>query len=222
MNEHKRVFWTAKNMFRLGMLVTIPFILLAVMSFFDWGLVAELDDVVGRGFHDSRREWLTWFFVGITRLGDTWFVTLLTTVIFFYLFLKHSSLRLAIWYAATVALGAGVLNQVVKYIFQRPRPSNVEHLINQGGYSFPSGHAMGSLITYGAIIFLVVRLSKNTLLNWIVGILLALLIGFIGISRVYVGVHYPSDIIGGYSLGAAWLAFSIGMYGLALTKQGEE
>lgn len=207
-------------MFRVGLLLTIPFILLTIISFFDWSFVGELDTVIGRGFHDSRREWLTWFFIRITRLGDTWFVTLMTTAIFFFLLLKNKYWQLAIWYAATVALGAGALNQIVKYIFQRPRPSNVDHLINQGGYSFPSGHAMGSLIAYGAIVFLVIRLSKNTFLKWTVFIALSLLIGFIGISRVYVGVHYPSDIIGGYSLGAAWLAFSIGMYGLALTKQG--
>lgn len=208
-------------MFRIGLFLTIPFILLTIISFFNWSFVGVLDTVIGRGFHDSRRGWLTWFFIRITRFGDTWFVTLLTTAIFFFLLLKNKSWQLAIWYAATVAIGAGALNRIVKYIFQRPRPGNVEHLITQGGYSFPSGHAMGSLIAYGAIIFLVIRLSKNRLLKWTVFIVLSLLIGFIGASRVYVGVHYPSDIIGGYSLGAAWLAFSIGMYGLALTKQSK-
>lgn len=112
------------------------------------------------------------------------------------------------------------MNQLVKFFFRRPRPTHVDHLIVQGGYSFPSGHAMGSIITYGALLFLIIRASKSWKPVIIASLTLIPLIGLIGISRVYLGVHYPSDIIGGYSLGLAVLSLSIGLYSASLQNKG--
>lgn len=220
--NYKENFWTNKNMYRIGLILTIPFLFLALLSFFDWGIIGELDNEIGREFHEERRSWLTWVFIGITRLGDGWFIALVVLFVSGYFLIKRKDWKPALWYLLTVGLGAGVLNQFVKFIFQRPRPEDSLHLIEQGGYSFPSGHAMGSIIVYGALLFLILRLSSHLLRNWVSAFFLLLLIGLIGVSRVYLGVHYPSDIIGGYSLGAAWLAFSIGLYGLAVTKIKEE
>src|SRR5699024_3326183 len=109
------------------------------------------------------------------------------------------------------AVGAGVLNKTIKYIFRKPRPS-FEHLVVQGGYSFPSGHAMGSTIMYGGLLVVLFYLVKSKGIRTLFALLFVGLILLIGISRIYLGVHYPSDIIGGYSLGSAWLYTSVDVF----------
>lgn len=217
---------TPKRLFILGLLMSLPFLFLVWMSFRDWGFIGTLDEVIGNEFYEERHPVLNVFFIVITRMGDTWFVALLTAFIFFFLTFYVKNVKLGLWYALTVALGAGVINQLFKFIFQRPRPSNIEHLVVQHGYSFPSGHAMGSVITYGALLFIIIRTYSTWKVPLISALVLVPLIALIGISRIYVGVHYPSDVIGGFSMGLAVLSFSLGIYSLFLTekeiKEGEE
>lgn len=209
-----------KNLFILAMLLTIPFLFLVWMSFYDWGFIGTLDEVIGNEFYEERGSLLTWAFIVITRIGDAWFIGLFTLLFSFYIWYVRENTRLAIWYFLTVSIGAGGVNQLVKFFFKRPRPTHVEHLIVQGGYSFPSGHAMGSIVTFGALLFLIIRASKTWMPVLIASGALLPLIGLIGISRVYLGVHYPSDIIGGYSLGLAVLSLSIGLYSASLKDKG--
>jgi undecaprenyl-diphosphatase len=99
-------------------------------------------------------------------------------------------------------------NQLIKNIIARVRPDHIR-LIEQGGYSFPSGHAMISIALYGFIIYLLMTKSYNKYIK-IIGIpLLVLLIIGIGCSRIYVGVHYPSDILAGYLLSMTILLLTI-------------
>ncbi|WP_311079899.1 phosphatase PAP2 family protein [Paenibacillus polymyxa] len=104
-----------------------------------------------------------------------------------------------------------VLNTLIKEILQRERPS-LQHLVEAGGYSFPSGHAMISMGFYGMIfaIWAIERKirERSLFLPCVLGTLLILLIG---LSRVYLGVHFPTDIVGGYIAGTIWLAFTIPM-----------
>lgn len=220
-NKYRENFWKPKTMFYLGMLMIIPFLFLAVASYFEWGLLGMFDDWIGSEVIEERESLLTVFFTAITRMGDGWFSAIVTLIISMVILLKLKNKWLALWYVLTISLGAGVLNQVLKFIFRRERPDSVEHLITQGGYSFPSGHAMGSMVVYGALIFLIVRLARRKLTYLVATVGFGALIVLIGVSRVYLGVHYPSDIIGGYSVGAMVLAFSIGMYGLSLTRKPE-
>lgn len=213
-------FSKPKNLFVLAMVLTIPFLLLVWASFYDWGLIGVLDEVIGSEFHEERGDVLTWFFILITRMGDAWFVALFTTLFSAWIWKSRNNKRLAIWYFLTVSVGAGGVNQLVKFVFRRPRPTHVEHLITQGGYSFPSGHAMGSIVTYGALLFLIIRATRAWLPAIVSSMVLLPLIALIGISRVYLGVHYPSDIIGGYSLGLAVLSLSIGLYSASLKNKG--
>lgn len=106
-------------------------------------------------------------------------------------------------------LGGTVLNEILKHMFERTRPE-VFHIVAASGFSFPSGHAMTSLCFYGMLTFFLVR---NRSRHWIlVGTVAAvILIASIGISRIYLGVHYPSDIVAGYAAGATWLSFSISL-----------
>lgn len=97
-----------------------------------------------------------------------------------------------------------LLNQLLKYIIQRPRPDGYR-LIAESGYSFPSGHSMVSMAFYGLIIYLIWKMVKNKNIKYISCGILGLLIPMIGFSRIYLGVHYASDVIGGFAISIAYL-----------------
>lgn len=97
-----------------------------------------------------------------------------------------------------------ICNQAMKYLFQRPRPEEFR-LITETGYSFPSGHSMVSMAFYGFIIYLVWKNVKKPVAKWSASIVLSILILLIGISRIYLGVHYASDVIGGFCFSIAYL-----------------
>lgn len=219
-NFFEKKFSKPKNLFILSTLLTIPFLLLVWASFYDWGVIGELDEAIGSQLYSSSGDALTWAFIIITRMGDGWFVGLFVTLASLYIWLINGNTRLGIWYFLTVSIGAGGVNQLVKFFFRRPRPTHVEHLITPGGYSFPSGHAMGAIVAYGALLFLIIRASRKLKTVLIASLVLIPLIALIGFSRVYLGVHYPSDIIGGYSLGLAILSLSIGLYTASLKDKG--
>ena len=110
-------------------------------------------------------------------------------------------------YIALNLLIVFILNQCLKYIIARPRPL-VEPLIHASGYSFPSGHSMVSFAFYGFLIYLINEyMSSKKRIFAIVG--LAVLILLIGISRIYLGVHYATDVIGGFLISLIYLAIYI-------------
>lgn len=129
----------------------------------------------------------------------------LTLVAYFLLIKKHR------WYSIkvpVVAMSSLLLMFLLKLIFQRDRP--LTPLLEAAhGYSFPSGHALMSITFYGLMIFLVWLNVKNNWVKWILTILLALLIIFIGVSRVYLRVHYSSDVLAGFCVGIMWLLLSL-------------
>jgi len=129
----------------------------------------------------------------------------LTLVAYFLLIKKHR------WYSIkvpVVAMSSFLLMFLLKLIFQRDRP--ITPLLKAAqGYSFPSGHALMSITFYGLLIFLVWVNVKNNWIKWILTILLALLIIFIGVSRVYLRVHYFSDVLAGFCVGIMWLLLSL-------------
>lgn len=118
-------------------------------------------------------------------------------------------------YLIIITIISTVFNFLTKNIVLRTRPDHLR-LIEETGYSFPSGHAMGSITFYGFIIFLLSKSKINKYLKIFLSIIIGLTIILIGISRIYVGVHYPSDIIGGFLLGYIILISSIEF----LTKKG--
>lgn len=100
------------------------------------------------------------------------------------------------------------LNQLLKNILQRPRPTEYR-IIEETGYSFPSGHSMISMAFYGYIIYLIYKYVKNKYIKWFSIVLLSILICSIGISRIYLGVHYTSDVLGGFLISISYLVIYI-------------
>lgn len=106
--------------------------------------------------------------------------------------------------------GGAVLNLLLKHLFERTRP-DLFRVVEATGYSFPSGHAMVSLCFYGMLAFLTVRNIKSLPQRLVIISLTVLLVVAIGISRIYLGVHYPTDVVAGYTAGAMWLFFCISL-----------
>lgn len=142
-------------------------------------------------------------FQAITHLGDGAVLTVIGVLVGLLLLAMQRWLLLITW---ALALGCGgLLNRALKAFFQRARPTLPNPFAEASGWSFPSGHAMGSFITYMMLAYLAVRLLDR---RWRrPGVLIAaLLIFLIGLSRIYLGVHYVSDVLAGYAAGALWLA----------------
>ncbi len=115
--------------------------------------------------------------------------------------------------ALAIASGGGMLlNYGLKMLFHRGRPEYASEFVHRQSWSFPSGHAMGSLITYGFLAFLLLEHTRQPLRRRLIVLATALLVGAIGFSCMYLGVHYLSDVVGGYLAGMVWLLASIAGY----------
>lgn len=135
---------------------------------------------------------LTNFFKIVTNFAN--YIVVIILCILSFIFIKNK------WYGVIIsidAINSTVINKILKSIFVRPRPE-ILRLVKEGGYSFPSGHAMASFSFYGFIIYLVYKSNIDIKYKRIIYIFLTLTILLIGISRIYLGVHYASDILAGY------------------------
>lgn len=135
----------------------------------------------------------------ITFLASAECLIVLTTLLF--IIIKNKKIGFAI---SANLLVITLLNQIFKFILQRPRPTEFR-IIDEKGYSFPSGHSMISMAFYGFLIYLIYRYIKNKSLKWVLIIILSLLIVLIGISRIYLGVHYTSDVLAGFLISISYL-----------------
>jgi undecaprenyl-diphosphatase len=147
-------------------------------------------------------EWLTKAVTDITSLGGVTVLALLTTVSVVYLLIIHR--RVTGLFLLASVLGGWMISNAVKIGVARPRPDLVPHLVEVHDLSFPSGHAMLSAVTYLTLgLLLASNQSSRAARYYFVAVALFLTL-MIGLSRIYLGVHYPTDVLGGWSAGAAW------------------
>lgn len=139
----------------------------------------------------------------ITNFGGAIFLIVLTITLI--ILIKNKKIGLSIFTNLAVIT---ILNQILKRILQRPRPTEYR-IVEETGYSFPSGHSMVSMAFYGYLIYLIYKYVKNKYLKWMLITLLSFLIVSIGISRIYLGVHYTSDVIGGFLISISYLIIYI-------------
>jgi undecaprenyl-diphosphatase len=150
----------------------------------------------------ARRPWLNPMAVDLTALGGPTLLTLFTLLVL-AVALMHGQRQTA-RHLLVASIGAALLNSALKQLWSRPRPSEVPRLVETAGYSYPSGHSMGSaaiLTTFAILSWQYVRSPGQRVAITLVA---ALLIALVGMSRVYLGVHYPSDVAAGVALGVAW------------------
>ncbi len=137
----------------------------------------------------------------VTWFGSATCLILLTVILFIIIKNKKAGLLIG-----TNLVIISILNQTLKSLLQRPRPTGFR-IINETGYSFPSGHSMISMAFYGFLIYLIYKNVKNKYLKFTLIIILFILIISIGLSRIYLGVHYTSDVFAGFLLSIAYLIF---------------
>lgn len=152
---------------------------------------------------------LTAFFTKVTHVMDT-------KIIVIWVGLLMAVFAYKKWYSEALLLGSnlvltGLLVLLLKNIYQRPRPA-ILHLIVEKGFSFPSGHSLVSTLVLGSLIIIIGQRLKHQIARYVLQGVLLLGIGIIVVSRVYVGVHYPSDVLGSMILGLAVLQFEYPLY----------
>lgn len=148
--------------------------------------------------------WLKKSMQDLTALGGVSVLTALTIVVVFYLAVSRR-VGLALFVAASTTGGA-LVGTVLKHFFVRTRPTIVPHLVDVDSLSFPSGHALNSAVIYLTLGALLSRTeTRPAVRRYIMAVAIALTM-IIGVSRVYLGVHYPSDVLAGWCAGAAWAA----------------
>jgi len=140
---------------------------------------------------------------GITQLGGAIFLIGLSITL--AIVIKNKKIGILIWINIIIST---LLNQILKFIIQRPRPTEFR-IIDERGYSFPSGHSMISATFYGFLIYLIYKNVKNKYLKYSLITMLAILILLIGTSRIYLGVHYTSDVLAGFLIAISYLIIFI-------------
>jgi undecaprenyl-diphosphatase len=202
----------------LGLHLTLGLVLCAaLLGLFAWvahgaigqGKVEQFDTELGESLakHRESHVWVRNFFFGVTQLGAPETITGLAVAVALLLIVRRQRLLALVWLVALA--GCGLLDAGLKLVFQRERPDFRDPGILETTASFPSGHAMGSFVCYGLLAYLLLlALPAGKKWRYVVPVF-AVLVLLIGSSRIYLGAHYFSDVVGGFLIGSAWLASCI-------------
>ena len=200
------------------LLVFIPFGFL-LREVLGKGPLVRFDTAAARHLHEWVRDSpvAVWALKAVTLLGKPiWLFVVTAPAVLYCWHRKH--FRLALFLVVTT-LGGGLLDTAVKVAVDRPRPSLVAPIATAYGKSFPSGHAMSSVVVYGSLLLVFFPvLSRPWRRRCVAGVVVLVLV--IGFSRLALGVHYISDVLGGYVLGLAWLAASTAAFSIWRVERG--
>jgi undecaprenyl-diphosphatase len=181
------------------------FVFLSFASHVQSGKTQAFDDAVIRWMGAHHTAGLDAVMIEITALGTGTVVMMIVAVAGLFLVLtshKYSAILLL-----ASASGGIILNGVLKIGFNRPRPAIFLPEVHTVSSSFPSGHAMSAAIVYSTVAYLAARLHRRQWARWLVMTAAFIIIALISVSRLYLGVHYPSDVVAGLAIGLAWAGF---------------
>ncbi len=212
--------------FYITIAISIIVFIVALNGFVE--LTDELADNELHAFDSFVTEWvtsfrsdtLTAFFSFATDLGDRYAYLVLIVLLSAYFLIRHRSWKFVLQ-SVLVLILATLSNMVLKQVINRARPST-DHLVDVHTLSYPSGHSMSAMAFYGFLIFLCLRYTMPMWWKVTLVTVLSLLILTVGLSRIYLGVHYPSDVVGGFIGGLIWVTFCATMFSiLELWRRGE-
>lgn len=179
---------------------------------------------VDQGVADAIHEWVlrqpdafVTFVHGVSWLGKPPFLIAVATIASLYV-LRHNRIRLAAFIVTTATLG-GLIDTAVKVLVNRPRPEFETALAHALGKSFPSGHAMSSTVVYGTLLLVFLPAIPRRGRRYVVAATVTLVLA-IAASRLALGVHFLSDVVGGIVLGLAWLAASVAAFRIWRSERG--
>jgi undecaprenyl-diphosphatase len=206
--RHAHSFTTALGAFLVfGALVAVvgTYAFAKLASLVRKGYTQPFDEAVLRWMERHQTAWLEHLMVEITMLG-TWIVVLaIVSIAGLFLWLSRHKYSATLLLVATA--GGIILDNILKVGFSRPRPRIFEWGTTVSSYSFPSGHAMSATVVYVTVAYLAARLQKTHAARLATLVVAGVIIAAICFSRLYLGVHYPSDVMAGVVLGLAWAAF---------------
>lgn len=192
-----------------GSFALLLFVILGYMVKFYSEQLVGFDSPIQTWLRGDLPAFLTTFFKLVTSLIDPLGIIIWVSALSLFFLYKKWKLEAALL-AGNLILH-GILIKLIKLVYQRSRPS-LSHLVEEGGYSFPSGHSMATAIVVGSLIIIVQQRMRNQHIKRLVQGLLLLFILTIMASRVYLGVHYPTDVIGGVLMGFAILNIEFPFY----------
>ncbi len=173
----------------------------------DQAAITRLDLSVDNSLHAHASPLGVKIATVVSALGGPVAMAALMVAGAIYLLVRREKLLLYGWLVAFI--GGGALDWALKTIFRRNRPSFPDPFIHVLGYSFPSGHSMGSLIGYGMLAYVVAHSVRRRGIDLLVAACAGVLVLAIGFSRLYLGAHYLSDVLAGFAAGMVWLAANI-------------
>lgn len=188
----------------------VIYALLFIIIALNYKKMLNVDKWIQSYLYDSLGTFGDFVFILITYIGSAYvLLPVMGILICVFLFQKRYWTALLLVFNL---IGVRLLNGLLKAIFERPRPE-LEHLVEVSSDSFPSGHSMHSIAFFGFLAYLLhLKLKDNGKPSRLIWVWAAFLIGLIGLSRIYLGVHFPMDVIGGFLAGYAWLLFNVFLY----------
>lgn len=200
--------WVFARFFVLSLISAVGFATIAVLVGVQ--AISGFDNAIISYVQGQESQTLTQIMKFFTFIGTGLPITVISLIIMIVLY-KVLNFRRELLFFIGVILGSTLLNVILKSIFHRDRPT-LNRFVEATGYSFPSGHSMASFTLYGVICFLLWKHAKYAYIRVILVCCSSIVVIAIGLSRIYLGVHYPSDVVGAYFASGTWLAVSIGLY----------
>lgn len=201
-----------KTYFSNSNIVAFVISILSILLFlFLW---INLNSLPAQNFEHQASEYiqslrnveLTSYMMLITEIGDLWgYVIIISVLSFILIFKRRFDL---IFQIVVIVISSSAINIILKALINRPRPFG-EALVRVTFHSFPSGHAMSAMVFYGLMIYFLFKFINSLGTKLILTLVCVIMIFLIGISRIYLGVHYPTDVIAGYTAGLASLSVSV-------------
>lgn len=196
------IFWEVA----LGIILSVSLMLifLSVTSAVLNNQTRSFDTTVSQVIFSQHQPWLTNLMIYISLLGEQFIILLALIVIVFITSKKHQ--KESIVFSTLLIIGL-IATSLLKTGFKVPRPEGFA-LINESSYSFPSGHALNAFLFYGALAYFAYHFTKSKKLSAIALVGFLMIVFLIGLSRIYLGVHHPSDVVAGYIFGF-WLLVTV-------------
>ncbi len=214
-NQTQTASGVALRHIALGLLASVVFtvVFLRIFDFVEdaGGDVTPFDKSVLFWMYHHRAHWLTAGATFLAHMGSPPVIVGLAAVAA-VVGLVWRKVRGAAWTLPIAVIGAGVIIQGVKLLMHRQRPAFFTPLLHEAGYSFPSGHSLIAMVVYGLLGYFALHLFKSRAARLAVRVVTVAVVFLIGVSRVYVGVHFPTDVLAGWTAGVPWLIACLALH----------
>ncbi len=210
----------------LFLLVTSVLMIFVLADLFFDGELQEFDNSVLQFFRNTENlekawgpVWLLEVMRDLTALGGVTFLTILVSSVVGYLIIQRN-FKLVV-YLLVAVIGGAIISVILKELIGRPRPDAIYQMMAVSLKSFPSGHSMLSATTYLTIAALLSQIQKRLLIRFYVVVFALIIVLLVGVSRMYLGVHYFSDVLAGWSFGLFWASICWYLFWMRRKKEPE-